>query len=75
MKTIILSILLLAGSAIAEEPRGPVSPVEATASLDCDHQVPGTSCPVKYSSQIGLNSNTNPDPAPATPGTRSEGAQ
>jgi hypothetical protein len=47
MKTIILSILFVGLSAVASEPVQ-IPSDGASVGLNCDHLVPGTTCPSKY---------------------------
>lgn len=64
MKAFILSLVLMTGliaspGAFADENEAP-HPTEASISLNCDTQVPGSTCPAKYSTNVGLLTDTTP---------------
>lgn len=80
MKPLILSLILAIGlttglNVFAQEEDKPETPqTEATIALNCDTRVSGTSCPAKYSTTIGLFSDSNPkdqvNSATSSPGSK-----
>lgn len=60
MKALILSLILMAGFSAFAADKEESPATEAAIGLNCDSQVPGSTCPAKYSSNVGLLSDTNP---------------
>lgn len=69
----VMTGFIVSSSAFADEDKTPevVHPTEAAIALNCDTQIPGSTCPAKYSANVGLLTDTTPrttdsNPAPSS---------